>query len=88
MNEFDKLEDYLNDQSSYDRYPESYKVRELHNEVILELKAELSKLRTFKDRCVFDVKYFTSPERWESCDMKRHLDELGLCDDYNNGSSI
>jgi|11_taG_2_1085331.scaffolds.fasta_scaffold37216_2 hypothetical protein len=88
MNEFDKLEDYLNDQSSYDRYPASYKVRELHHKVVSELKDELNKLRAFKDWCIFDVKYCTTPKRWDSCDMKRKLDELGLYDGYSNGSSI
>lgn len=39
---------------------------------------ELKKLREFKDWAVFQVKYFTTEEKWNNSDMKRKLDELGL----------
>lgn len=78
MSDIDKLEDYLSDCAFYDRYPESHEVRKLHDKVVKELKEELEKLRAFKEWCVHDVRYFTTPARWENSDMKSKLNELGL----------
>ena len=43
-------------------------------------KELLEALLEFKAWCVHDVKYFTSDEKWQSCDMKQKLNELGLPD--------
>ena len=45
---------------------------------------ELELLNEFKEWCVYNKKYFMPQERWETCDMKRKLDELGLDDNYSD----
>ena len=52
---------------------------ELHKMYLNQVK-EINKLRKFKDYAVFQVKYFTTEERWLECDMKQKLNELGLKD--------
>jgi DNA repair ATPase RecN len=45
MSEYDKMHDYLRDQSSYDRFPEAWKVKELYDQKIEDLERQLAEAR-------------------------------------------
>ena len=47
-------------------------MRDLDKDLLIEA------LLDFKAWCIHDVKYFTTDKRWQECDMKKKLDELGL----------
>lgn len=79
-----RLEDYLIDQVFYDRNPEAYKVRKLHNEDVSEIKSRLNKLEKFKEWVIYDSKHFMTPKNWDSTLMKNKLNELDLDDYYSD----
>ena len=43
MSEYDKMHDYLNDQTFYDKFPEAWKVKKLYDEKVKDLERQLAK---------------------------------------------
>jgi hypothetical protein len=45
MSEYDKMHDYLNDQTFYDKFPEAWKVKKLYDEKVKDLERKLAEAR-------------------------------------------